>query len=85
MDDPARPQEGDGQCTGFPEAVGPWNWHECCVVHDNWGTDGQLLDCITAEVQEAGWIGAVLVIAALLVMKIFQPVYDWLRRHGLVR
>lgn len=84
----SRPPEGDGECTGFPEGMGPFNWHECCVAHDSWGSDGQLLDCIVSKIHGPTafeWFAAVVVILCLLIMKIFQPVYDWLRRRGLVK
>ena len=79
------PLGSDGHCTGFPDGLGPFNWLPCCVVHDAGGSDGQLLDCITSDVAGTGWPGAVIVIFCLLLMKLFQPIYNLLQRLHLVK
>lgn len=78
----APPLGSDGHCTGFPDSVGSFNFLHCCIAHDLGGSDGQLLDCLTAEAAPAGWGGAVLIIGCVFVMKLFQPIYNVGQRAG---
>lgn len=72
----------DGQCTGFPDSLGPWDWHQCCVQHDAGGTDGQLLDCVASSVP--GW-AEVIVVLCIALMVLLRPIYTWLQRHHIVK
>lgn len=72
------PLGSDGHCTGFPDGIGPWDWHECCLVHDAGGSDGALVDCITQVVPP--W-GEAIVLIAVATMVIWRPVYNIGQRH----
>ncbi len=76
------PLGSDGHCTGFPDSLGPWNWHECCLAHDAGGSDGQLLDCISSHVPT--W-AEVIVILCIALMALFRPIYNWLQRRHWVK
>ncbi len=69
----------DGECTGFPESIGPWNWHECCLEHDNGGTDAQLAACVIGAT--APWFAPVVLLAVLL-MRLGRPLYNLGQRKG---
>lgn len=80
---PAPPPLGsDGHCTGFPDGLGPWDWHECCLVHDTGGRDGALLDCISDHVPT--WAEAIVGLA-LVLMILGRPAYNWLQRRHIVK
>jgi hypothetical protein len=70
---------GDGECTGFPEGIGPWNWHHCCVAHDAGGSDAQLTACVIEAT--ALWFVPVVILAVLL-MKAVRPFYVYGQRRG---
>lgn len=80
--DPYLERWTDGGCTGFPNGIGAWDWRACCIEHDLTGTDGQLLDCITAVVPDwaAGLVGI-----AVTIMLFYNPIYDWLHARGWVK
>ena len=82
----AEPRLSDGQCTGFPDQVGPLDFRECCLAHDAGGSDGTLLDCLVSEAQEAGlgWVAPVLCLAIALMM-MARPIYMWMQRKGWVK
>lgn len=69
----------DGRCTGFPNGIGNWDWSHCCTVHDLGGTDGQLIDCITAATPG---LPVVFIIAAVALMALYRPVYNLGQRWG---
>jgi hypothetical protein len=76
--------ETDG-CTGFPDAIGKINFATCCTIHDDGGSDGALLDCVTTQAvqQEMGWLAPILAFAVFL-MILFRPVYNLLQRLGVL-
>lgn len=81
-DDVGNPILGDGVCTGFPSHLGPWDWTVCCAVHDLGGSNGQLLDCISAQVP--AWAQATVAFAIAL-MILLHPAYEWMQRRGWVK
>lgn len=74
--------ETDG-CTGFPDRIGDKDLSYCCTVHDVGGSDGQLLDCLTALDPSAYW-WLVLVTFGVLIMRLFRPIYNLLQRLGIL-
>lgn len=73
------PLGSDGECTGFPEGVGPFDWSHCCVIHDAGGSDGQLADCISKAVPG---VFEGLVYFCIMLMIFARPVYNVLQRWG---
>ena len=74
--------ETDG-CTGFPDQIGEKDLTYCCGVHDLGGSDGQLLDCLTA-LDPTSWIWIMLVTFGVLIMRMFKPIYNFLQRVGIL-
>lgn len=72
----------DGHCTGFPDGIGPWNWQACCMVHDEGGSDGRLLDCIAGTVPS--W-AEIIVVIAIGGMVFFRPLYNVLQKLRIVK
>lgn len=73
------PLGSDGHCTGLPDGIGPWDWHECCLVHDAGGSDGGLIDCVSSHVPP--W-AEVIVVLLVAVMVVLRPVYNEGQRLG---
>jgi len=70
-------------CTGFPDHVGGKDLTYCCGIHDNGGTDGQLIDCLTAlDPTNFWWI--LVVLLACVLMHIGRPFYNLLQRWGIL-
>lgn len=68
-------------CTGFPDSVGGHDLSQCCSIHDDGGTDGQLMDCVDAAVG-GEWVWIVLAGIAIALMRVFRPVYNQLQKWG---
>lgn len=68
----------DGECTGFPEKIGKWDWTNCCLIHDDGGADLELFLCVAQEVPAP----VVPVVAACVALMIcFRPLYMIGQRH----
>lgn len=69
-------------CTGF--TIFEWFFpiRACCEIHDNGGTDGQLLDCLMSVTPEWTWP---LVGLCVVLMLLFRPVYRLFKDKGSAR
>lgn len=72
----------DGRCTGFPNGIGQWQWGDCCKVHDNGGTDVELVSCIIERVPK--W-ATPLCFLGVAIMGFGRPGYNLLQRWGIVK
>lgn len=73
----------DGGCTGFDWAEKLWpDATACCLAHDLGGTDGALLDCLTAALPTWAWAGAAFGVALMVLVR---PAYNWMQRKGWVK
>ncbi len=74
------PLISDG-CSGFAWAEAIWpSISQCCLVHDLGGTDGMLVDCLQGALVWWLWWAIPL---ALLVVTLFRPLYNFLKKIGL--
>lgn len=67
------PLGSDGQCTGIPEGIGPFDWSDCCLTHDGGGRDGVFYDCMVDHTPGTPeWVLALM----LLGLIILKPIYN---------
>lgn len=70
-------------CTGFQWAE--WLFppiSQCCAAHDLGGTDGQLLDCLMAQLPEWAWAPAAFCVALMILLR---PIYRLFKAKGSAR
>lgn len=70
-------------CTGFPDHIGTKDLTYCCAIHDDGGSDGALVDCLTALDPSAYW-WALAVIIGVAAMRVLRPCYNLLQRWGVM-
>jgi hypothetical protein len=69
-------------CTGFGWAEHFFPIRTCCEIHDNGGTDGQLLDCLMNATPEWSWA---LVGFCVALMILLRPIYRLIKPKGNAR
>lgn len=65
-------------CTGF--WLAEWVFPavtQCCVAHDNGGSNGELLDCLQANLPLWAYVIAAFCVALMI---LFRPLYRALKR-----
>lgn len=63
-------------CTGFQFLEPVFPIRDCCVVHDQGGSDGALVDCIAAVIPGPA---LPLLFVCMAIMVALRPVYHWIK------